>query len=104
MGTIASLPSFAYETTREIYGPIRTFTSSRMGDLRLSRRHTGDRHPKRRAGDVVEPGHMEELDRLRIAAVLAADPELEPRMRLAPDPRRQAHEPPDARLVDGLER
>jgi hypothetical protein len=46
-------------------------------DRRLGGGEPRDRHPVGRAGDVVEPGHVEELDRVGIAAVLAADPELE---------------------------
>ena len=47
---------------------------------------------------------MEELDRVRIAAVLAADPELQARVSLAPDPRGQPHQPADTGSVDRLER
>ena len=46
-------------------------------DRRLRRRHPRDRHAKRRARDVVEPGHVEELDRVGVSPVLAADAELE---------------------------
>jgi hypothetical protein len=52
----------------------------------LRGRDAGDRDPVRAAGDVVKPGHVEELDRDRVAAVLAADAELERRLRLAADP------------------
>jgi hypothetical protein len=45
------------------------------------------------AGDVVEPHHVEQLDRLRVAAVLAADPELQRPPRLAADPRRKPRVP-----------
>ena len=37
----------------------------------------GDRHPERRAGDVVEPDVVEEVDGRRVAAVLAADAEVQ---------------------------
>ena len=47
---------------------------------------------------------MEEGDRVGIAAVLAADAELQVRLGLAAHPRRQPHEPAHARLVDRLER
>src|SRR5947209_19590617 len=47
---------------------------------------------------------MEEIDRVGISAVLAADAELEARVRLAAEPAGEAHEPADARLVDRLER
>ncbi len=42
----------------------------------LRRRETRDRHPGRRARDVVEPGLVAEADRLRLPAVLAADADL----------------------------
>src|SRR3954468_12760733 len=73
-------------------------------DGRLGGRHARDRHPVRRAAHVVEARHVEEGDRLGIAAVLAADAQLEVRLGLASRPRSEPHQPPDARLVDGLER
>ena len=39
----------------------------------------GHRHPERRAGHVVEPDLVEEVDRVRVAAVLAADAEVQVR-------------------------
>src|SRR5689334_17653584 len=54
----------------------------------LRGRHPGDRHAVRRAAHVVEPRHVEERDRVRVAAVLAADAELEVRLLLAPGPGR----------------
>jgi hypothetical protein len=39
-----------------------------------------DRHPERRAGHVVEAGVVEEVDRLGVAAVLAADARVEVRL------------------------
>src|SRR3954451_18175602 len=73
-------------------------------DGRLGGRHARDRHPVRRAAHVVEARHVEEGDRLGIAAVLAADSQLEAGLAPAPRPGREPHQPPDARLVDGLER
>src|SRR5436305_3382442 len=73
-------------------------------ERRLSRCHARDRDAVRRAAHVVEPGHVEEVDRVRVAAVLAAEAELKRGLGLAAGPRRQSHEPPDARLVDRLER
>src|SRR5438270_6435315 len=70
---------------------------------RLSGRHAGDRHPVRRAAHVVEPRELEERNRLGVAAVLAADPELEVRLGLASGPRREAHEPAHPRPVERLE-
>ena len=64
--------------------------------LRPSRKRARPRRRSRaigtrngRAGDVVEPHAVEELDRARIAAVLAADPDLQLRLRLAAAPGRQ---------------
>ena len=48
-----------------------------------------DRHPERRAGDVVEPHLVEEVDRRRVAAVLAADAEVQVGACLAADPDRR---------------
>src|SRR5205823_3935485 len=70
---------------------------------RLRRRQPGDRHPERRAAHVVESRHLEELDRLGIAPVLAADPQLEIGLRLASGPRGQPDEPPHAEPVDRVE-
>src|ERR1700754_2599032 len=75
-----------------------------MDDRRLGGGDPRNRHPERRARHVVQPGLVEELDRLRGAAVLAADAELEPRGGLAADPGPQAHQPADPGLVDRLER
>src|SRR5215212_1537469 len=78
----------------------------RLGVLlrRLGGGHPRDRHAVRRAAHVVEPGHLEEGDRLGVAAVLAADAELQVRLRLAARPRREPDEPADAGPVDRLER
>src|SRR4051812_47950783 len=54
----------------------------RVRDRRLRRRHPGDRDAERRAGHVVEPVAVEELDRVGVAPVLAADAELELRLGL----------------------
>src|SRR5690606_17051046 len=51
-------------------------------ESRLGRRQPGDRHPVRRAADVVEPHRLEEVDRRGIAAVLTADAELDVGARL----------------------
>ena len=62
------------------------------------------RGPERRAGDVVEPGRVAELDRLRVAAVLAADPD--PQTGLAARPRTtpSSTSSPTPSLVERLER
>src|ERR1051326_2831361 len=46
-------------------------------ECRLGGGEAGDRHAERRAGDVIEPDLVAEGDRGGIAAVLAADAELE---------------------------
>ena len=46
----------------------------------------GDRDPERRAGDVVQPDLVEEVDRRRVAPVLAADAEVEAGSCLAAQP------------------
>ena len=46
-------------------------------DRRLRRGEPGDRDAERGAGDVVQAGAVAELDALGIAAVLAADADLE---------------------------
>src|SRR5437764_9879438 len=71
---------------------------------RLRRRDPGDRHPERRAAHVVESRQLEELDRFRIAPVLAADPQLEIGLRLASGPRGQPDEPPHAEPVARVDR
>ena len=64
-----------------------------------------DRHPERRAGDVVEPDLVEEVDRLRVAAVLAADAELEVRAGSRGPPRRRCWtSAPTPSRVERLER
>src|SRR3954454_20338797 len=52
----------------------RLLSASQRG---LGGGHTGDRHPVRRAAHVIEPGQLEERDRVGIAPVLATDAELE---------------------------
>src|SRR5258706_8618169 len=63
-----------------------------------------DRYAERRAGHVVEPDLVEEVDRVRIAAVLAADADLEVRPRGPALLDRDPDEPADAVPVNRLER
>src|SRR4029079_1412837 len=58
----------------------------------------------RRARHVVQPGALEEVDRVGIAAVLAADPQLQPGRDLASEPPGHLHELSDTRRVERLER
>src|SRR5260221_8584791 len=48
-----------------------------LAERRLRGREPGDRHPERRARDVVEADLVTERDRARVAAMLAADADLE---------------------------
>src|SRR3954454_17652042 len=58
-----------------------------VDDRRLRGGHARYRNAERRARDVIEPRHVEELDRVGVSAMLTADAELEIRTRLAPHPR-----------------
>ena len=49
-----------------------------LGQGRLGSGQSGDRDPERRAADVVEPVLVAPGDRGRVAAVLAADADLDP--------------------------
>ena len=77
---------------------------ARLGERRLRRGEPRERHAVRRAGDVVEPEPVAERDRARLAAVLAADPELDARLRASPALDRDPHEVADPVLVEHLER
>ena len=56
-------------------------TGSSLPQRRLRRRQAGDRHAERAAADVIQPDLVAELDRVRVAAVLAADADLQVRPR-----------------------
>src|SRR5690606_19346598 len=71
------------------------------GAARLQPRN-GD--AERRAGHVVEPDLVAEVHRVGVAAVLAADAQLDPRPRLPALLGGDADEPPHAVPVEGLER
>jgi hypothetical protein len=72
------------------YGPVRrSFPGTPRPSVRTlasrhayapGRRKSGDRHAIRRAAHVVQPDRFEELNRRRVAAVLAANAELEVRL------------------------
>ena len=86
------------------YSVLCSGSAPSVAERRLRRRQPGDRHSKRRARDIVEPELVAERDRGRIAAVLAADPELEVRPRLASAIDADAHELADAIAIDRHER
>src|SRR3954454_22607458 len=73
----------------------------REGGLRG--REPRDRHAEGRAGDVVEPDPVEQVDRGGVAAVLSADAELELGPRGAAALAADRDELADALLVDRLE-
>src|SRR4051812_178094 len=82
----------------DVLGPVRLLQRS------LRRREAGERDPVRRAADVIEPDPVAELDRRRLAAVLAADAELDVRLRLPPPLHRDPHQVSDTFGVEHLER
>src|SRR5262249_62043518 len=77
---------------------------SRVLERRLRRREAGERDAERRAGHVVETDPVAERDRVRLAAVLAADTELEVLLRASPPLDGDPHQVADAVLVEHLER
>src|SRR5689334_3545310 len=73
-------------------------------DRRLGGGDASDGHPVRRAGDVIDPAFVEELDRVRVAAVLPADAELQVLFGLATEPGTHPDQLPHAGRVERLER
>jgi len=67
-------------------------------------RQSGDRHPIRRTGDIVETDLVAEDDAGRLAAMLAADTEFDLRSGLASFVAAHLDQLADAGLVDGDER
>src|SRR5260221_6085320 len=72
-------------------------------ELRLSGSQAGHGYPVGRAGNVVQTAGAEEADGVRIAAVLAADTDLEIGVRRSSLVRSQPDELADTLLVDRLE-
>src|SRR5262249_44822547 len=101
------------ETLTTDYGP-QGRPSIRATELRRARRalperrlgggEAGDRHPVRRTRHIVEPDLVAELNRGRVAAVFAADAELEVAARLASAFSGDPHKLADAVTVDRHER
>src|SRR4029078_7491963 len=67
---------------------------------RLPRAKPRDRHPERRAGHIVEADLVAEFDRGRVAAMLAADADLELAAHLAAALDADPHQFADALLID----
>src|SRR5690606_17885386 len=76
----------------------------RLGDRRLSRREPRDWHPEGAAAHVVEADLVAEVDARRVAAVLAADAELELAVHRAALLDRHGYELADTGGVERLER
>ena len=70
----------------------------------MGRRQSGDRHPEGRAGNIIEPHVVALSDRLRIAAVFAANAALQVRIDGASFFYSDGHQFADSVLVDGGER
>src|SRR4029078_3691101 len=75
----------------------------RLLERGLRRRQPRKRDAVRRAAHVVEADPVAELDRRRLAAVLAADAELDVRLRLPPPLDADPHQVALALLVERLE-
>src|SRR5580704_5113978 len=99
---------------REWRPGFRATRSSGLRTLRLARRvlaerrlggsQAGDRHAERRAGDVVETDLVAERDRGGVAAVLAANAELDVGPHLAAALDRDAHQFADTLAIESDER
>ena len=85
--------------------PAATYSArARRGERGLRGGEPRERHAERRARHVVEPELVAERDGLRLAAVLAADAELQVVLDAAAALDRDAHQVADARAVERLER
>src|ERR1035438_4387966 len=84
-------------------GGVNVAASLLFFNCRLCRCKPCRQQPEGRAGDVVEPDLVAELDGLRIAAMLAAKAHLEVGAGVASLGRGHLHQLPNARLVKGGE-
>src|SRR5436305_13161617 len=80
------------------------FARGLLAERGLRRGEPRDRHAERRARHVVEPDLVAERNRRRIAAVLAADADLEVLAHLAAALHADPNQPPNAFTVDRHER
>src|SRR6266536_2825730 len=102
------------ESASERPGIIATAADRRSGedalvvfafpDLRLRRSEARDRHPRRRARNVIQARPVAETDRLRMPAVLAADADDEIGTSGPAPVDGELHQPADALDVERLER
>src|SRR5687767_5931708 len=102
--TLRSRESFALRSTLVAIAPMLAVLLPRSGDRGLRRREARDRHAIRRRRHVGQAGVVAERDRRRVAAVLAADADLETRTRLAPALDRDPHHGAHPVAVEHLER
>src|SRR5207245_2858170 len=102
-GTLVTSPPVGHRPCPSGWTPRGMATSFRFigsPDGGLCRGKPRDRHPVRRATDIVEAEGVTEGDGRGIATVLAADAQLDIRTPLPAPLDRQLHEPPDALLVE----
>src|ERR1700722_17488234 len=93
------------EATNPLEGRVRLCRARQLlAERCLGGGETRDRYAERRARDVVEPDLVAERDRGRIAAVLAADAELEVLAHLAAALARDRDQFADALAIDRDER
>src|SRR5688572_2566710 len=102
-GARGTVPAKSYDRAGVPDSRELTITDRRR-QSRLRGGQPRDRHPERGAADVVEPDLVTELDRARLAAVLAADADLEVRPGLPSLGDGHLHQPADALAVERLER
>ena len=79
-------------------------TQLRVFDGRLRRRQTSDRHTEGRAGHIVQTDLVAELDRRRVAAVLAADAAMQGRVDTLAQLHSHLHQSANALLIQLRER
>src|SRR2546422_7794626 len=102
-GTLVTSPPVGHRPCVSGWTPRGMATSFRfIGGLDggLCRGKPRDRHPVRRATDIVKAEGVTEGDGRGIAPMLAADAQLDVRAPLPAPLDRQLHEPPDALLVE----
>src|SRR6185437_5532476 len=87
--------------SRRESGRVRRRARGRAGPSRLE---PGDGNPERGTGDVIEADFVKEVDRLRVAAVFAADPEFEAGACGPPSFSTDPYQCADTITIDRLER
>src|SRR5688572_30318249 len=97
-------PDLGLRPWSELAGDALLVAFGSPAESRLRRREASHRHAVRGAAHVVEPDLVEERDRVRIAAVLTADADLQAGPRCASLFDSGAHELADARHIESLER